>query len=138
MKTRTLLLATVLSTGVIFHYAPLASAADSITTKTVNEATKPITNVEVTDPRVAAGRFVEHINFARVSLAMKNTDLAEQHIAQARSMIALIKRATTEQQLVSRVESGRIVYQYDTAYKYHYFPIETGPVQVKEMSSGPV
>lgn len=138
MKKRTLLLATVLSTGFAFHYATPAYAVDSITTKTVNEAVKPITDTEMADPRVAAGSFVEHVNFARISLAMKNTDLAKQHISQARSMVALIKRATTEQRLVSRVESGRIVYQYDTAYKYHYFPIQTGPMQVKEMSSGPV
>ena len=92
----------------------------------------------MTDPRVAATSFVEHINFARVALAMRNTDLAKQHITQARNMVTVMKRATVEQRVIRQVESGRIVYQYDTEYKYHYFPIQTGPVQVKTMDNGPV
>jgi hypothetical protein len=115
-----------------------AYAADSITTSTVKTATSPITKKEMADPRVAATSFVEHVNFARVALAMKNTDLARQHITQARNMVTVIKSATVEQRVITEVESGRIVYQYDTEYKYHYFPIQTGPVQVKTVDSGPV
>lgn len=137
MKTRTLLMTTILSTtlalGVTASYA-----ADTITTGTVKTANSPITRAEMTDPRIAATSFVEHVNFARVALAMKNRDLATQHVMQARNMVAVIKTATAEQRVITRVESGRIVYRYDTEYKYHYFPIQTGPVQVKTMDSGPV
>lgn len=138
MKKRNLFITTILGTGLIFAQAPLAFAADAITTGTVKTATSPITAAVASDPRVAAGSFVEHVNYARVALAMKNGDIAKQHITQARNMAALIKGATTEQRHVTEVESGRIVYEYDTEYKYHYFPIMTGPVQVKQMSNGPV
>lgn len=136
MKTRTLLMTTMLSTTLALCSLSVY-AADNITTGTVKTATSPITNAEMADPRVAATGFVEHVNFARVSLAMKNTDLAKQHITQARNMVTMIKNATVEQRVIRQVESGRIVYKYDTEYKYHYFPIQTGPVQVKTMDNGP-
>lgn len=136
MKTRTLLITTILSTTLALGIT--AYAADSITTGTVKTADNPITKAEISDPRVAATSFVEHVNFARVALAMKNTDLARQHITQAHNMVKVIKRAGLEHRLITEVESGRIVYKYDTAYKYHYFPIETGPVQVKTMDNGPI
>lgn len=138
MKTRTLLITTILSTGLVLGNALPSYAADNITTGTVKNATRAISKEEIADPRVAATRFVEHVNYIRVALAMKNTDLAKQHITQARNMVAVIKNATVEQRRITEVESGRIVYQYDTKYKYHYFPIQTGPVQVKQMDNGPV
>jgi hypothetical protein len=113
-------------------------AAESITTDTIKTASSPITKAEMSDPRVAATSFVEHVNFARVALAMKNSQLAKQHITQARNMVTVIKSAAVEQRVITEVESGRIVYKYDTEYKYHYFPIQTGPVEVKTMDSGPV
>lgn len=137
MKTRTLLITTILSTTLALGVTN-AYAADNITTGTVKTATTPITKTEMADPRVAATSFVEHVNFARVALAMKNTDLAKQHITQARNMVTVIKSATVEQRVITQVESGRIVYKYDTEYKYHYFPIQTGPVQVKTMDNGPI
>ncbi len=137
MKTRTLLITTILSTTLALS-GTASYAADSITSGTVKTAASPITKAEMADPRVAATSFVEHVNFARVALAMKNTDLAKQHITQARNMVTVIKSATVEQRVITQVESGRIVYKYDTEYKYHYFPIQTGPVQVKTMDNGPV
>lgn len=134
MKTSTLLITTILSTGIAF--ASPAFAAENIATKTVTEASKPVTTDEITDPRVAAASFVEHVNFARVALAMKNTTLAKQHIGEARKMAALIKGETAEKYRVTELRSGRIVYEYDTDYKYYYFPIQTGPVEVKKLSSG--
>jgi YfdX protein len=128
---------TILSTGLMLGLAPLALAADNITTDTMKSAGEPITKAEVVDPRVAAASFVEHVNYARVALAMKKVDVAGQHIASARNMVTLIKGASAEKLRITEVESGRIVYQYDTEYKYHYFPIHTGPVQVKEIGDGP-
>lgn len=138
MKMRTLLMTTILSTGLSFSIAPLSYAADTITTDTVKTATAPITKEEVMDSRVAAASFVEHINYARVALAMKNVDLAKQHLSQARSMVMLIKGAPSGQWHVTEVGSGRIVYEYDTEHKYHYFPLQTGPVQVKQVDNGPI
>lgn len=137
MKTRNLLITTILSTTLALGFTA-SYAADSITTGTVKEATAPITNAEMADPRVAAAGFVEHVNFARVALAMKNTELAKEHITQARNMAVMIKGTATEPRLIPEIESGRIVYKYETEYQYHYFPIQTGPVQVKTMDNGPV
>lgn len=69
---------------------------------------------------------------------MQNGDLARQHITQARNMITLIMNSSVEQRRITRVEAGRVVYEYNTKHKYNYFPIETGPVEVKEMSDGPL
>ncbi len=136
MKTWTLLLTSILGTNLALGIS--TTYANSITTDTIKTATSPVSNAEMGDPRVAAASFVEHVNFARVALAMKNTDLAKKHITQARNMVTIIKSATVEQRVIREVESGRIIYQYDTQYKYHYFPIQTGPVQVKTMDSGPL
>lgn len=137
MNTRKLLMTTVLSTGLMLGFVPFVQAADNITTDTMKSAGDPVTKEEVVDPRVAAASFVEHVNYARVALAMKQVDVAGQHIASARNMVMLIKGATAEKLRITEVESGRIVYQYDTEYKYHYFPIHTGPVQVKKIGDGP-
>lgn len=137
MKTRHLVITTILSTTLALGMSA-SYAADTITTGAVKTATSPITKVEMANPRVAATSFVEHVNFARVALAMKNIDLAKQHITKARNLVTVIKSATMEQRMITQVESGRIVYKYDTEHKYHYFPIQTGPVQVKTMDSGPL
>jgi hypothetical protein len=134
MKTYAFLITTILSTGLTF--ASPSFAEENIATRTVTEASKPVSAAEITDPRVAASNFVRHVNFARVALAMKNTDLAKKHILQARQLAALIKGETEEKYRVTELRSGRVVYEYDTEYKYHYFPIQTGPVQVKELSNG--
>jgi hypothetical protein len=138
MKTTTLLLTTVLSTGLVLGYTLPSFSADSITTSTIKTAVAPVSAEAIADPRVAATSFVEHVNYARVALAMKNTVLATQHIAQARNMITLIKDTPTEKLRMTEVGAGRVVYQYDTEYKYYYFPIQTGPVEVKQIDNGPV
>ena len=136
MKTKILMITTMLSTAFVLG-SSASYAADSITTGTMNTAASPITKAEMADPRVAATSFVEHVNYARVALAMKNTELAKQQITQARNMVTVIKGTTVEQRVIREVGSGRVIYKYDTEYKYHYFPIHTGPVQVKTVDNGP-
>jgi len=138
MKTRTLLLTTMLSTGLILAQVPYAVAANTITSNTVAKANAPISRDAVTDPRVAAQNFVAHVNYARVALAMKDADLAKQHISQARNMVILITNATTEKRLVQNVTAGRVNYTFDTVHKYNYFPLEAGPMKIKEVSDGPI
>jgi len=94
------------------------------------------TPVKVRDPKIAAERFVEHINYARVALAMQNPQAAEDEIAHARRMMAIIRGEPSKTTLM-HIGSGRVVYEQDTDYKYHYYPIETGPVEIKKMSKGP-
>lgn len=128
---------TILSTNIAIGFGAVLYAADSITSGTVKEATEPMTKAEIADPRVAAAGFVEHVNFARVALAMKNTTLAKEHITQARDMAVVIKGTATEPRRITEIQSGRVVYKYETEYQYHYFPIQTGPVEVKTMDNGP-
>ena len=138
MKTRTLLITTMLSTGFFLGYLPHVDAADTIVGKTVATSNAPITSEVVSDPRVAAQNFVAHVNYARVALAMKNADLALQHIGQARSMVVLITSATTDQRRIQNVTAGRVNYTFDTVHKYNYFPLEAGPMKIKEVSDGPI
>lgn len=137
MKKNNLVVAALLGTSLVVGMST-AFAADNITTDAAKTGTTPMSKSEISDPSVAATSFVEHINYARVALAMKNADLAKQHITQARNMMEIIKAATAEQRIITKVESGRIVYQYDTKYKFHYFPIQTGPVTVKQITNGPI
>lgn len=127
-----------MSTGLLLSGISASYAVDTITKSTVKTANSPMDAKAVSDPRIAAASFVEHVNYARVALAMKNTVLAQQHIVQARNMAMIIKNIAVEQQRITELESGRVIYEYETDYKYHYFPIETGPVQVKKVSSGPI
>ncbi len=138
MKTGKFLITTILSTGLLLNLGFSSYAADSIVKSTVNTVGEPIKQEELRDPRIAATSFIEHVNFARVALAMKNADLANRHIAQAESLVAVIKNSTAEQRKITEVETGRVIYQYDTDYKYHYFPIEAGLAEVKQMSNGPI
>ncbi len=129
----TALLGAMLTLGIV----SAAPAADDITDSTSKKAGDPITMEEVVDPRAAAQSLVEHVNYARIAMALTNNALAKQHITQARNMATLITGATAEKQRITEIESGRIVYQYDTEYKYHYFPIQTGPVELKQLGEGP-
>ena len=138
MKTRTLLLTTMLGAGFTLAQMSHANAANTITTNTVAQAKAPISSDAISDPRVAAQNFVAHVNYARVALAMKNADLAQQHIGQARNMVVLITSATTEQRRVQNVTAGRVNYTFDTVHKYNYFPLEAGPMKIKEVSDGPI
>jgi hypothetical protein len=138
MKKRTLLITTLLSSSFMLAQTPYAVATNSITTNTVVRANEPISSEAASDPRVAAQNFVAHVNYARVALAMKNAELAQQHISQARNMVVLITSATTEQRRVQNVTAGRVNYTFDTVHKNNYFPLEAGPMKIKEVSDGPI
>ena len=136
MKTKTLLITTILCTSLMFGCNAPLFRENNITEETAKTSSNSQSFNK--DARKAATSFVEHVNYARVALAMKNVELAKQHIKQAGEMITLIKRTSVQEKSISGVQSGRIVYEYDTEYKYHYFPIQTGPVQVKHISNGPI
>jgi len=138
MKKQTLLMTTLLSAGILIGYVGVSCAAETIISKTITNANAPISSEAISDPRVAAQSFVAHVNYARVALAMKNADLANQHIAQARNMVVLITNSTTEQRRVQNVTAGRVNYTFDTVHKYNYFPLEAGPMKIKEVSDGPL
>lgn len=95
----------------------------------------PLNKEDLADPRVAAEKFVEHINEARIALGMKQSDLAIQHLQQARMIVDFIKVTALEQYHFTEIEAGRTVSAYGHDSKYHYFPIQTGPSHVTRISS---
>lgn len=131
------LLITTVLVGAGFALTQPAWAAESIASKTKSTATRAMTEETVREPALAAQRFVEHVNYARVALAMKDNALAQSHIGQARNMLAVVKAANADQRRVQRLETGRVTYDYKTSNKYYYYPFGSGPVQVKTLKSGP-
>jgi len=115
----------------------IAAESMAITTQAVATATEPVTQQEATDPRIAVQSFVEHLSYARVTAAMKNAPLAQQHIAQAREMAAIIKSAGADS-LAERLQSGRLLYRQGSSTETSYIPITTGPVELKKIQTSPL
>ena len=140
MRTHALLISTILSTTMLVGVAGCSHKPDTLTSGKVRTDTYANDNTYGADhsARDAAEDFIGHINYARVALARNHGDRAEKHILEARNDMDQMKALTVEQRTITNVESGRVVYSYDTDYKYHYFPIETGSIEVKKMGHGPV
>ncbi len=114
--------------------ANTAAAAPTIVANTQTQAEADVADAD--HPAQAASQFVAHINYARVAIAMKDYPLAQTHIEQAQDSLSVLRQASLEGKKVVQVESGRVVYAYDTNYKTHYFPVER-PVEVKKVTKGP-
>jgi len=140
MRTHALLITTLLSTTMLLGVAACSHKPDTLTSGKVRTDTYSNDNTFGTDhaARDAAEDFIGNINYARVALARNHGDRAEKHIIAARADMDQMKALTIEQRKIANIESGRVVYSYDTDYKYHYFPIETGSIEVKKMGHGPV
>jgi hypothetical protein len=109
MKINTLLITTILCTSALFGCNTEMFTKEDITTQTTKTATsKTVTkNTSGVNARAAASGFVEHVNYARVALKMKDIDLAENHIDQASNMISLIKGTSVQERSITGVSSGR-------------------------------
>jgi len=138
MKHRTLLITTILSATLVLSIAACSNQSDSMTSQNAMTVGHPAAETSGENARDVAEDFVGHINYARIALAKNKGDRAERHVAEARNLLAQLQNTTVEERHVERIESGRVVYDTDTDYKYHYFPITTGPLEVKKMGHGPV
>jgi hypothetical protein len=98
---------------------------------------RPVINEIANNLRVSAENFMVFTNYARIALAKKNGTMAKIDVAEARNIITLIKSQTSGERKVAGMASGRIRYRENTAYPYHYFPIETGEIEVKNLKTGP-
>ena len=85
-----------------------------------------------------AGRFVDHINYARVAIALHNYSDAHAHIVEAKAILAHLKIASLEHNKKVHMESGRVIYDYDTNQQVHYFSMNSEPVEITKMTKGPV
>lgn len=111
-----------------------ASNDNSTITSQTKDNTSAVSDETVREPRLAAQQFVEHINYARVALAMKDNTLAMKHINHARSLYAVIKTLSANGRKIAGVGSGKI----STKDKYLYFPFEVNTVEIKELKKGPL
>jgi len=140
MKTHALLITTLLSTTIFLGITACSHKADTLTNGNARTDVYANNNTAGVDhtARDEAENFIGHINYARVALGRNRSDRAEGHIAEARKDMDQMKSLTIEQRKIANIESGRVVYSYNTDFKYHYFPIDTGAIEVKKMGHGPV
>jgi hypothetical protein len=108
----------------------------AVTTQTLTAA--PAAGGDSPTAQAEAEDFLAQVNYARVALAMKDATLARQRIESARAELNALKGATVEERRITRLPSGRILYQYETHYKPHYYPLDTGPIEVKTLKRGPM
>jgi hypothetical protein len=134
-----LLATTVLAGGLMLSDGALAedqstnTTTNTTTTNTQNE-TAAATQVDV---RAPAQRFIQDVNYARVALAMKDPAQAKDYINQARNQLTTLKNVSVDERQVSRVQSGRLIYREQPNTRNFYFPIETGPVNIRKVDTGP-
>lgn len=138
MKMSHLLVMTILSgtlycSTVEFGYA---RGGDSITKEMKETAARPVSKKATKDMAVAGQRFVEHVNYARIALAVKDRESAKKHLQKAQRLATVLK--SSAEKPIEKVQSGRVVYKYDTPYADHYFPIEAGPIELKKIDRGPI
>ncbi len=140
MKAHVLFATTILSAALVLGVSSCSQKTDTMTSNNARTITHPDgENPESGyDIRYTAADFVENINYARIALAQNNGDLAEKSILAARDLMGQMKYTTIDTHVIEGIESGRVVYSYDTDYRYHYFPIETGAMEIKKMSHGPL
>ena len=134
-----LLTTTILTSAITCGAMAYAQTTPIVTTET-STITKTINPETIADTRMNAEHFLEHINAARVSIAINDILAAQAHLSSARELIVMLKNVKVEERKIVRVESGRVVYDYKTALQDHYFPIEkvqTGPVDVTTTKKGP-
>ena len=137
MKTAQLLSTTILAG--VFYLGTIqlgyAEPHPGITTPMETTASRSTTENVAQDVTLSS-RFIEHVNYARVALALKDLRTARAHLIAAQHVVALLKTPAAKTVRVTKIQSGRIVYQYETKYSDHYFPIETGPIELKKISNG--
>lgn len=143
------LLMTTLLAGVMAAGSVFAQTAETVNTlnpaagnaqapaaaDTGTQTTAGATARAQVEQRYAAESMIEHVNLARLALALKNKEEAAQHIQSAKSLAATL--AGTENQIRKRVQSGRFTYEYGDNTQEHYFPIAGGMIERKEFDTGP-
>ena len=140
MKANFLLITTILSASILLGTTSCSNNSDSMTasnTRTSEYATNDDPEYHYGNSEVVED-FIGQINYARIYLAKNNGSEAKKHVDEARNLMGQIEDVDANESRLERIESGRVIYKYNTKYKYHYFPIETGPMEVKKMGHGPI
>lgn len=81
----------------------------------------------------SAASLVEHVNLARLAVALKDKAEAQKHIDEAQKVVSSLTGETRTE----RVQAGRFTYEYNKASEDYYYPIAGGMVEQKEISTGP-
>ena len=138
MTKRTLLTTTLLAGIIIAGTAITAEALEKVQThETVTTATVPPTPEEQAQQRVAAEYLIDHVNTARLDLAINKAPDAQNEISQAKNMVTVLDNSATEYRTRTKVQAGRFTYEYNHASRDHYFPLGGGMVERKEFDTGP-
>ncbi|MBV8938608.1 MAG: YfdX family protein [Alphaproteobacteria bacterium] len=136
MKHHTLFMCALVS-GAMAAQPAMAQTATTQTPPSAPQAAAAGGTADVTqDPRMAAQRFIEYVNTARVALAVNDGAAAKDNLARARATLA-IANAAAPAQPAEQWQAGRLSYNYAPAARYHYFPLATGPVKMEVMKNGP-
>lgn len=138
MKISALLLTTALTVSVAM---PAALAADDapkapITTQTATEIAPAVdASSAAQDLRLAGISFIQHVNYARVALAMNNVQLGKQHIVDAQKLLGTIHGANPDTLRMTGVAAGNVKYKENTG-KF-YYPLDAGAIEVEKTNQGP-
>lgn len=92
---------------------------------------------DVATPESAPAQFLNHITDARVAIALQDYSGAAAHIAAAEKALVFLREHYREANKKITMESGRVVYNYDTLEKAHYFAVTSQPLEVRQVSKGP-
>jgi flagellin-specific chaperone FliS len=92
----------------------------------------------VNNPRLAAQRFIGHLNGAKLALSLHESETARANLVKAQDMLSILKSTLAEGQTFDHMAFGRVYYG-DPSMEGVYVPmdngeIETGPVKVKTVS----
>ena len=99
------------------------AAQPPITRETRAAVDRSIPEEVANNPRLAAERFIQHVNYARISLSLKNPKQAQQHIAAARDMTEILKKTSENNRTVHGMQSGRLIYKNDPTEHSYVYPI---------------
>ncbi len=78
--------------------------------------------------------FIQYVNYARGAIAMKQYQVAKDNLVAAKTRIDDLKDVTNEDRRANQVQFGKVSNAGGANY---YYPITTGPIQVKNVKSGP-
>ena len=104
MKTRMLLITTILSAIMALGVTACSHNADTVTSSNVKAGSYTADEIAAQHASDVAENFVGNVNFARVALARHKSNRAEQHIALARNLMEQIQNTSGAPRRISRID----------------------------------
>lgn len=137
-SVRTLAYTALISATLIVPAYAVDVSSTQMTRETITTKTNPlVVNNETNEFKPAVQGFIENVNNARISLAMKDPQQALHHINEADRLSKFIKSNSrfVEMSKQTKIVSGHVVYNEEKTNFDVYTPIQTEPVKVKTVST---